>query len=708
VQEQSKMRGSFKLIGACFTAGLLAACGNGAKGGAMLPLASSSGAGPAYATAAQLGLWPRSGPAVRVCGPAAPGHARCDAWIRTDIHGIGPDNVPSGFAPADLQKAYALIKASHGKGKGITVAIVVAYHWASAANDLATYRKQWGLPPCLKGCFTQKSFTKTSNRTWEREEALDLDMVSAICPNCKIIAVEAANNGYAEMTTAENFATANAKYVSNSWSGDEDSAGKTHNGSYNVPGVMITAATGDYGYYQKDGSTDAQWPAILSSVTGVGGTTLSSLSPRVETAWTGAGSACSMIYAQPSFQSGINTGCSNRAQADVSAVADPKTGVAVYDTKWQVLGGTSAASPIIAALFALMGKTSDNNNPFLYSNAASLYDVTSGYNGPCGAPLCNAGCGWDGPTGLGSPNALIPRPSPTPVPNCSGIETFNYTGAQQNFTVPTGVTKVNIYAAGAGSTFLGGGVSATIPVTPGEVLAVFVGGTNSLGSGGFNGGGAGASGGASGYGGSGGAGASDVRQGGSGLGNRVVVAGGAGGSGSCGGGCQNSGGYGGDGGGLAGSGGADGGGTTPGGGIEGGGGSQSAAGSGGAGGSSSKSGSVGGAGAGGSAGAGGGAGAGGAGTGIYQAGGGGGGGGGGYYGGGGGGGGGGGPYFGGGGGGGGGGSGYIEPNATNKNYYENGDQGDGQITISWGGGSSVVHKNAQRLTQRAATSQRAP
>lgn len=227
-------------------------------------------------------------------------------------------------------------------------------------------------------------------------------MVSAICPNCKILLVEAASNSTANLTTAEDYATAHANYVSNSWSGSESSASSTDS-HYQIAGKVITAATGDSGY-----NTTAQWPAILPGVIGVGGTTLSSISPRVESAWSGAGSGCSKVYAKPGFQSGVNTGCSMRAQADVSAIGDPNTGVAVYDTfhepGWLVFGGTSVATPVIASVYALSGNTNDAS--FLYANASKLYDPTSGSNGNCGAPLCNAGTGWDGPTGEGSPNGL--------------------------------------------------------------------------------------------------------------------------------------------------------------------------------------------------------------------------------------------------------------------------------------------------------------
>ncbi|MBV9720019.1 MAG: S53 family peptidase [Candidatus Eremiobacteraeota bacterium] len=356
-------------------------------------------------TAAELGLWPRPGPAIRVCGAVPQGYARCQAWIRTDIRGLARPNTPSGYGPSDLQTAYGLTSFSSSNGGGETVAIVDAYDDPNAASDLAVYRKQYGLPACSasSGCFTKQKLGTATNTGWGEEESLDVDMASAICPNCKILLVEAKTASLAALVKAEQYATAHADYVSNSWSGNEGST--TDDKFFNVSGVAITAATGDSGY-----NSTAQWPAILPTVVGVGGTSLTSVNPRTETAWTDAGSGCSKIYATPSFQKGITTGCSKRAQADSSADADPYTGVAVYDTfhqsGWEVFGGTSVATPITASVFALAGNTATNNPGNLYAHTSDLNDITVGSNGTCGKPLCIAGPGWDGPTGLGTPNGI--------------------------------------------------------------------------------------------------------------------------------------------------------------------------------------------------------------------------------------------------------------------------------------------------------------
>ena len=357
--------------------------------------------------ATQLKLWPVSGPSKQVCGKVAPGYERCFAWIRTDIRGKQNDSTPSGYGPSDLQTAYALTPYSQSNGSGETVAIVDAYHDPDAATDLATYRQTYGLPACgtSNKCFKQVAMGTVENPEWGVEESLDIEMVSAICPNCKIMLVEAKDARSRSLSKAEQYATQHADYVSNSWGGHEGVVNKKFDADFDVKGVAIVAATGDSGYGSR-----ASWPAILPTVTGVGGTSLTSTNPRVETAWSGAGSGCSKLYKKPSFQQGINTGCKKRADSDTAAVADPNTGVAVYDTfdegGWGVIGGTSVASPIIASVFALAGKPSNNNPGNLYANPTQLNDIIYGGNGTCGPPLCQAGIGWDGPTGLGTPNGI--------------------------------------------------------------------------------------------------------------------------------------------------------------------------------------------------------------------------------------------------------------------------------------------------------------
>jgi subtilase family serine protease len=232
-------------------------------------------------------------------------------------------------------------------------------------------------------------------------------MASAICPNCHILLVEATSSTFANLGTAVNrAATLHANAISNSYGGS-DSRDAT-NSPFNHPGIAITASSGDSGF-------GVSYPASSRFVTAVGGTTLTAASNSrgfTETVWNGAGSGCSRFNTQLSGQAGAGTGCSRRAVADVSAVADPNTGVAVFDSTpfqgrsgWWVVGGTSASSPIIAGVYALAGNAASINNNFPYAHASSLFDVTSGSNGTCSpSQLCTARVGWDGPTGLGTPN----------------------------------------------------------------------------------------------------------------------------------------------------------------------------------------------------------------------------------------------------------------------------------------------------------------
>lgn len=372
------------------------------NGSAVLQLATATSQ---PVTAVHLGLWPRRGPSVRVCGDVGKGFARCQAWLRTDVQGEIKPGTVGGYVPSDLQTAYGLTSDSKHKGDGETVAVVDAYDNPNVASDLNAYRSRFGLPPCTvsNGCFTKHQYTSQTKVGWAGEESVDVDMVSAICPHCKILLVEAASASLGDFSTAERYATANAGYVSNSWSGNEGAT--TYDGDYSDGCAAIVAATGDKGY-----NSIAQWPAILPSVIAVGGTSLTSISPRVESAWSGAGSGCSKVYAKPSFQRGINTACSMRAEADVSADGDPATGVAVYDTYhrggWLVFGGTSVATAIVTSVLALEGRGAADTPGTLYAHPLNFNDITSGSNGTCGAPLCMAGPGWNGPTGLGTPKGI--------------------------------------------------------------------------------------------------------------------------------------------------------------------------------------------------------------------------------------------------------------------------------------------------------------
>jgi subtilase family serine protease len=349
--------------------------------------------------------------AAAVCpGPAGDGHARCHAHVIVDPSGKPVGNTgPSGYGPSDLRAAYSLTATG---SSAQTIAIVDANDNPNAESDLNVYRAQFGLPACTtaNGCFRkvdQNGGTAypRGDVGWGQEIDLDIEMASAICPGCKILLVEADSATMANLGTAVNTAVnLGATVVSNSYGGSEYAGQVADSDSYfKHPGVAITVSSGDNGY-------GVEFPAASPYVTAVGGTHLTkSGNGWAETAWDGAGSGCSAYSAKPSWQN--DAGCSNRTVADVAAVADPYTGVAVYDSYghgprnkgWMVFGGTSVAAPVVAGVYALAGN--GGSASLAYAHASSLNDVTSGSNGSCGGSyLCTSGSGYDGPTGLGTPN----------------------------------------------------------------------------------------------------------------------------------------------------------------------------------------------------------------------------------------------------------------------------------------------------------------
>jgi subtilase family serine protease len=355
----------------------------------------------------------------KVCVDAKAEEASCHAMKLVDANGEAVDPLVntarpqaiSGKTPANIQSAYKLAGLSAG---GRTVAIVDAYGYPNAERDLGTYRSNFGLPACTtaSGCLTIMNQSGGAslprfNLGWSQEQALDLDAVSAACPDCKILLVQASSASFANLGAAVNTAAKHAGVaaISNSYGGG-DAADKTYATYYNHPGIAVTASTGDNGYQ------GASYPASSFYVTAVGGTSLyadGSTRGWNEKVWSGAGSGCSSLNAEPSGQQLVTTNCAGKAMADVAAVADPNTGLAVYaptsqsSSSWAQYGGTSLSSPIIASVFTLSGKTTGSANDIPYSNRNGLFDVTSGTNGTC-ALFCTAGTGWDGPTGLGTPN----------------------------------------------------------------------------------------------------------------------------------------------------------------------------------------------------------------------------------------------------------------------------------------------------------------
>jgi subtilase family serine protease len=365
--------------------------------------------------------------------PVTPGVMQCSIVVHSQVS-VQPANKPASAAlsPGQLRSAYGVSKAAFSSNKD-TIAVVDAYNDWHAAGDLATYRSYYGLGACKEStkCLrvvNQKGTTAwypKGNSGWAEEESLDLDMVSAICPKCKIILVESNATTAGSLSAAEDTAVRlGAKFISNSWGGAEFSTETSYDSHFEHTGVATTVSAGDDGY-----SFGAQWPAVSPDITAVGGTTLwmKGKTRTQEKVWNlGAGDAtnsgCSFYETQQTWQAPYNSACANRIDNDVAADADPRTGPAVYDSYppsgeglpkgWQQLGGTSASSPIIAAVYALAnpgGAPASASLPteFPYQAGSGLRDITIGSDGSCGGTyLCTAETGYDGPTGLGVPSGV--------------------------------------------------------------------------------------------------------------------------------------------------------------------------------------------------------------------------------------------------------------------------------------------------------------
>ena len=378
-----------------------------------------------------------------VCRVPVPGFSACRAEVLTRAGGVPYVTPgPGGYGPPDFQSAYNLPTGT-AVGSGHTVALIDAFDDPSAEADLGVYRSSYGLAPCTtaNGCFRkvdlQTGVTPTVDPTWALEESLDVQAVSAACPNCHILLVEAVSQSNTALMAALHQAVAlGATEISNSYGSPESGAQQSSNQDGELashPGIPITVSSGD-------SANAVDGPATSPAVTAVGGTTLTRASNArgwSEVAWTSAGSGCSAYEAQPSWQAPVGTACPMRAVADVSADADPSTGASVYDSVgyngskgWMVVGGTSLASPLIAGVYALAGNGSSvQAGSYPYAHTASLNPVPLPPTGSAGGGLlgslglggllnlggllgglcllsCHSSTGpaYNGPAGLGSPN----------------------------------------------------------------------------------------------------------------------------------------------------------------------------------------------------------------------------------------------------------------------------------------------------------------
>ena len=401
---------------------------------AALVVAAVGSSGASASMASGLGTAPGTG-AVSFrdqpsCGKPTPGHVACLAIQRTAFRrgirqqAFAPD-AGTSFGAHALRRAYGITTLG---ARYKVIAIVDAMHSGTVLSDVNGYRKMYSLPQLADcsadaadsqklpsgqdSCFVQLAqdgsaapAVDTTDQGWAQETALDVEMASAICPHCSILLVEADSTAFGDLkqavATAANFKGVVA--ISNSYGGrDVAEPADSPYAAAAAKGIAVVASSGDAGY-------GVSAPASFASVIGVGGTSLvtdAGFNWLSETAWAHGGSGCSILNPKAPWQDSALTGCGGKSVVDVAAVADPATGVSVYfDGQWYSFGGTSAAAPIIAGLFAMKANFGESAGQYLWANRGALRDVTSGTNGRCtNAIFCNAGTGFDGPTGWGSPN----------------------------------------------------------------------------------------------------------------------------------------------------------------------------------------------------------------------------------------------------------------------------------------------------------------
>jgi kumamolisin len=302
-------------------------------------------------------------------------------------------------------------------GGSRAIAIVDAYHYPTAMQDLQVFSAQFGLPAPTSVNFQvvyASGWQPPVNTNWNMEAALDIQWAHAMAPNAKIYLVEAASNSWANLMTAVSVAnsllkSAGGGEVSMSWGGSEFSSQTFYDQYFTQTGVVYFAASGD--------SPGVWWPSVSPNVVSVGGTSISR-NPTTgafqqELAWQSTGGGPSRYEPRPSYQNGISTLVqTHRGTPDVAAVADPSTGVWVYYSPyWWIFGGTSVATPVWAGIVNSAGSFSASSPMELTTvyktlgNVSGVADIVHGSCGPNQGYL--AGAGWDFCTGVGSPASKL-------------------------------------------------------------------------------------------------------------------------------------------------------------------------------------------------------------------------------------------------------------------------------------------------------------
>jgi subtilase family serine protease len=332
--------------------------------------------------------------------------------------GVSPFATSSTETPQSMRAIYKL-PSTGGSG---TIALVGAFHYPTAQNDLNVFSKRFGLPACTtsNGCFRVVYASGTKPRTncgWAQEAALDIQWAHAMAPNAKIVLVEAASNSFVDMFKAVDVATSivttggKRGQVSMSWGGDEFPSELSFDSHFQNTGVVYFAASGDIG-----GLT--AYPSVSPYVVSAGGTSIQRSSSGAflrEVAWSDSGGGRNRFELKPSYQNNVGgTSSTKRSSPDFSFNADPNSGVLVYDSTpcqgvsgWLVFGGTSVSAPALAGIVNLAAhfrSSSTSELTLIYANrknTSAFRDITSGSAG-----AFTAHGGYDFVTGVGSNQGL--------------------------------------------------------------------------------------------------------------------------------------------------------------------------------------------------------------------------------------------------------------------------------------------------------------
>ena len=334
-------------------------------------------------------------------------------------------NLSTGWTPQQFQQAYNVPltqQVNKPSGYGIKVAIITAYHYANLQSDLNKWASHFNIKPITLNIVNQAG--NVTNTNWSLGTSVAVQMLNTVSPGATVYVIEAKSASQTDMKVAMQTAVNLGVNVISMPFGVNEAYAELQVQLFSGNGVAWIAPSGV--------DANPSFPATSADVVAVGGTTLSSVNPLVETAWADAGAGMSIYEQMPSFQmipsvQKPNT-TAHRSVPDVAFNADPKYGAHIYSSVlggWFVVGGTSVSTGFFTGVAAMVNSSRKfNSRPLISSNSKSslsfqhglyrlmstnggptnstvLHDVVDGY---AGSGSYKAGPGYDIATGLGSLN----------------------------------------------------------------------------------------------------------------------------------------------------------------------------------------------------------------------------------------------------------------------------------------------------------------